>query len=94
MWATAAIIAPTAKRASEVNTKSFRPRMLLSEPMTGWKTAPVIKKPVPAQKISIVLPLSEFAICGKATEREVASRAAIRTMMHIEVKAKPSCQVK
>jgi hypothetical protein len=87
------MIAPTPNNAREVNVKSLRPRMPLSDPMMGIKTAPVIRKPVPAQKISIALPLTEVAMCDRATESEVASRAAIKTMMHIEVKAKPRRQV-
>ena len=55
--------------------------------MTGWKTAEVSKNDVPDQNASMAVPLSFSVIIGSAILREVASRAAARVMIHIEVNA-------
>ena len=55
--------------------------------MTGWKTAEVSKNDVPDQNASMAVPLSFSVMIGSAILREVASRAAARVMIHIEVNA-------
>ncbi len=46
------------------------------------------KNDVPDQNASIAVPLSFSVMIGSAILREVASRAAARVIMHIEVKAR------
>lgn len=40
----------------------LRPKMLESEPVMGWKTVEVRRKEVPAQKASIAVPPSFWAM--------------------------------
>lgn len=86
-FARAATIAPTAKKAKLMKINGFLPKMELKLPMTGWKTVDVTRKDVPAQKASIAVPFKSFAMIGRATEIEVASRAAMSVMTQREMNA-------
>lgn len=74
-------IAPTAKKASESINTGLRPKIWLKEAKIGCRTVDVNKNDVPDQNASIALPLSFSAMIGKATDKEVASRAAARLII-------------
>lgn len=57
--------------------------MWLIDANEGWKTVEVNKKEVPLQKASMAFPPSASVIIGRATLRDVASRAATKVIMHI-----------
>jgi len=86
-FATAAIIAPAPNRARETYTRGLRPKMWEKLPMIGWNTVLVRRKLVPDQKASIAVPPSVFAMMGRATDSEVASRATMSVMTERELKA-------
>lgn len=87
LFATAAMMAPTPKKVKLMKMIGFRPKMELKFPSTGWKTVVVRRKAVPAQNASIAVPPSSFAMMGRATERDVASRAAMSVTTQRETKA-------
>ena len=88
LFATAATIAPMPKSTKLSHTIGSLPKMLLKEPRTGWKTVLVNRKDVPLQKASIAVPLSNFAMIGRATERDVASSATINVTVVSDRKAR------
>jgi hypothetical protein len=72
---------------------SFLPNTWLKPAITGWKTALVNKKLVPAQNASIAEPFSFAVMIGSAILKLVASRAAARVTIHIETKARRNPRV-
>jgi hypothetical protein len=79
--ATAATIAPTPNMANEEKITGFLPKIVLKFPRTGWKTVLVSKNEVPAQNASSAVPWRSRAMIGRATDREVASNAAINVII-------------
>jgi hypothetical protein len=62
LFATAATMAPTEKKAKETNTIGLRPKMCENEAKFGWKTVDVRRNDVPDQNASIAEPFSFCAM--------------------------------
>ena len=62
LFAMAATMAPTVKKTSATRIRLRRPKMSEREAKFGWKTVEVIRKEVPDQKASIVVPWSSLEI--------------------------------
>lgn len=60
--ATAATMAPMVKKTRATMTKGLRPKMCENDAKFGWKTVEVSKKDVPAQKASMAVPFSAWAM--------------------------------
>lgn len=67
---------PAVKITIATRSKGFRPNMFEKLPYAGWNTVEQRRNDVPAQKASTAEPCSFSAMMGRATEIEVASRAA------------------
>jgi len=69
---------PTKNKVMETMMTGIRPKIWLKEAKLGWKTVEASRKDVPAQKASMAVPCSFFAITGRATLIDVPSRATMR----------------
>lgn len=87
LLAAAGMIDPARKKARLMYIKALRPKTCENDPMIGWNTVDVRRNEVPDQNASMAEPLSAFAMIGRATEIDVASRAAMRVMTQRLMKA-------
>ena len=68
---------PSKKKIRLISTMILRPKRSEKDAMVGWKTVEQSKNEVPAQNASIAVPCNFSVIRGKATKREVPSRATM-----------------
>lgn len=83
-----AIMTPMKNNANEVMITGIRPKIWLKEAKLGWKTVDDSKKDVPAQKASSAEPWSFLAMMGKATLRDVPSKATMSVSTASAAKAR------
>ncbi len=79
---------PTKKNAMLAIITGIRPKIWLKLAKLGWNTVDARRKDVPAQKASMAVPWSFFAMMGRATDMEVPSSATMRVRTARQPKAR------
>jgi hypothetical protein len=71
---------PARKNTRDTIMTGIRPKMWLKDAKLGWSIADASRKDVPDQKASSAEPFSLFAMMGKATDRDVPSKATVKAI--------------